>query len=267
VTGARAAWRLGKTTAGTRNEDNGLARRVAVIAHCGDHRRVAKNSIAAFYAAAQAGFDMIETDLRRCRDGIVVHHDELAAGQPVAELTRRQIRDRSGHLPPLLEDVVDCCRGRIGMDLELKEPGLEAEVVEAVSELQPGEWLVSSFSLDVLVAFRLLAPDAVTALLSMRGLTKLLASQSVSADERPLATLTGAVEEGIVDYLAPDAGDTELLATAEQGALPILVWNANDAPSMRPALANASARGVITDQPALLRRILEHDPLTDYPVW
>jgi glycerophosphoryl diester phosphodiesterase len=276
MTGTRAEWRLGRptgttttgtTTAGTTNDDHRSANRVAVIAHCGDHRHAPKNSLAAFYAAAQAGFDMIETDLRRCRDGIVVHHDEFVAGQPVAELTRRQIQDMSGQLPPLLEDVVECCRGRIAMDLELKEPGLEAEVVESVSELEPGAWLVSSFSLDVLVGVRSLAPDAVTALLSMRGLAEQLASQGISPDERGLAMLTGAVEEGVVDYLAPDVRDAELLAAAAQGSLPVLVWYANDAPSIRLALANSSVRGVITDQPALLHRIFEHDPLTDYPAW
>jgi glycerophosphoryl diester phosphodiesterase len=45
-----------------------------VIAHRGDHRQAAENSLAAFRAAIDSGCDMIETDLRRCRDGIVLCH-------------------------------------------------------------------------------------------------------------------------------------------------------------------------------------------------
>jgi glycerophosphoryl diester phosphodiesterase len=245
----------------------GSTRPVGIIAHRGDHRSAPQNSLAAFYSAAQSGFDMIETDLRRCRDGIIICHDPLVAGRRVGDLSRRDIQQLTGNLPPLLADVVECCRGRIAMDLELKEPGLEADVAEAVADLDPGAWLVSSFSLEVLVALRALVPSGVTALLSARGLSELLSSRGVSPDERDLAELTGAVEDGVADYLAPDVRDGELLAAAVEGGLSLLVWYANDADALHVALANPSARGVITDEPALLRRILDNDPSSEHPTW
>lgn len=241
---------------------------IAVIAHRGDHRGAPENSIAAFYAAAQAGFEMIETDLRRCRDGIVVFHDGRVGDRAVAELTRAEIRELSGVLPPLLDDVIECCRGRIAMDLELKEPGLEEEVVAALAGLGPDAWLVSSFSADILATVRSLAPSAVTALLSMRGLDpSLLTASGVDPDTRPLSTLGAAIDEHTANYLAPDVRDGELLAAAEEHGWPLLVWYANDAAAMRLVLDKSCVHGVITDQPALLQRNLGQTLRTDYPAW
>lgn len=46
------------------------------ISHRGLHQRHMENSLHAFEAAAEAGFDILETDLRCTRDGqIVLHHD------------------------------------------------------------------------------------------------------------------------------------------------------------------------------------------------
>jgi glycerophosphoryl diester phosphodiesterase len=241
---------------------------IRVIAHRGDHRSAPENSIAAFYAAAQAGFDMIETDLRRCRDGIVAFHDSRIGDRPVTELTRGEIRELSGSLPPLLDDVIECCRGRIAMDLELKEPGLEEEVVAALAGLPPESWLVSSFSIDVLTCVRSLEPDAVTALLSMRGLDpELLARHGVPPDTRSLPVFGEAAESGTVNYLAPDVRDGELLAAAEENGWPLLVWYANDAAAMRRVLDKSCVRGVITDQPALLQRSFGPILRADHPAW
>lgn len=47
-----------------------------IIAHRGYHAAAAQNTIAAFVAAAEAGFRWIEIDIRRCADGIyVMAHD------------------------------------------------------------------------------------------------------------------------------------------------------------------------------------------------
>ena len=43
----------------------------------------------------------------------------------------------SRHEPPLLDTVLDLCAGRIALDVEVKEPGYEAEVIEAASRRFP----------------------------------------------------------------------------------------------------------------------------------
>jgi glycerophosphoryl diester phosphodiesterase len=75
---------------------------IQVIASCGIHDGVPPNTLAAFEAAIQAGCDMTETDFRRRAGG-----------------------------------VIECCRGRLGVDFELKEDGLEEDILAALAS-RPG---------------------------------------------------------------------------------------------------------------------------------
>jgi hypothetical protein len=71
---------------------------IQVIASYGIHDDVPPNPLAAFEAAIQAGCDMTETDFWRC------------AGR-----------------------VIECCRGRPGVDFEPKEDGLEEDIRAALA--------------------------------------------------------------------------------------------------------------------------------------
>jgi glycerophosphoryl diester phosphodiesterase len=81
------------------------------------------NTIASFDAALAAGVDMVEFDVLRLRDGrLVLAHD-------YADAARRE--------PPTLDEGLDHFAGEAYMDVELdvdlKLPGYEREVVEALS--------------------------------------------------------------------------------------------------------------------------------------
>jgi glycerophosphoryl diester phosphodiesterase len=226
-----------------------------VIAHRGDHRQAPENSLASFDAAIRSGCDLIETDLRRCRDGIVMVHDAQAGGRPVAGLTRREIRAATGTLPPSLDDVVERCRGSIGLDLELKEDGLEAEVLDAVRPFfAPPEFLISSFRPQILSAVRCLDPSVRTGLLSARGLAPRLRSRDAAADPAPAAEVLAARRDCGADYLLPDALDDDLITQA--AGTPLILWYANTAAEIRRALSRPAVAGVITDRPDLMQ--LEH---------
>jgi glycerophosphoryl diester phosphodiesterase len=216
-----------------------------LIAHRGDHRQAAENSLAAFDAAIRSGCDMIETDLRRCRDGIVMVHDAEAGGRPVAALSRREIRDATGILPPVLDDVVERCRGSIGLDLELKEAGLEAEVLAAVTPyFSPAQFLISSFRAEALRAVRRLDASVRTGLLSARGL---------APDPRPAGEVLAAMRDCGADYLLPDALDEELISRAAGVGVALILWSANTADRIAAALRRPAVIGVITDRPDLMR--------------
>lgn len=216
-----------------------------VIAHRGDHRAATENSLAAFDAAIAGGCDLIETDFRRCLDGIVAWHDPTAAGQPISGLTRHQIRDRTGILPPLLDDVVERCRGYIGLDIELKEDGLEAEVLAAVTPFfSPAQYVISSFRSSVLRSVRDLDDATRTGLLTARGIVP---------DPRTATDVLAAVKECGADYVIPDVLDHELTAVATETGTGLIVWNANTGDEIIGALKLPSVTGVITDSPHLMR--------------
>jgi glycerophosphoryl diester phosphodiesterase len=188
---------------------------------------------------------MIETDLRRCRDGIVMVHDAEAGGRPVAELTRREIRAATGSLPPFLDDVVERCRGCIGLDLELKEVGLEAEVLAAVRPyFTPAQFLISSFRAEALRAVRRLDASVRTGLLSARGL---------APDPGPAGEVLAAMRDCSADYLMPDALDEELIGRAADTGVALILWFASTAERIAAALRRPAVLGVITDRPDLMR--------------
>ena len=103
------------------------ARRVAVIAHRGEHRRNTENSLAAVRAAVEMGVDFVELDVRTAKDGVLVlHHDAVVKGRwPVAELTAEE-----GELTRF-EEALALLRGRCGLYLDWKAAKAEA-LVEAL---------------------------------------------------------------------------------------------------------------------------------------
>ena len=235
--------------------------RIQVIASCGVHDDVPPNTLAAFEAAIRAGCDMTETDFRRCADGIIIFHDHQAGGRPVSSLTRREIRAAAGVLPPTLDDFIECCRGRLGVDFELKEDGLEEEVLEALSPyFRPDQFVITSFLPSVLRRVKALDATAPTGLLTMRGLTEYIRAHPETADPRTPGQVIDEAQALGADFLPPDVFDTELLQAAGAAGVKTIAWAVGTETQMRELAALPGLRGMITEDPALLRRVLA-DPV------
>jgi glycerophosphoryl diester phosphodiesterase len=234
-----------------------LAAQPWVIAHRGDHRQATENSLASFDAAIRSGCDMIETDLRRCLDGVVAYHDARVGGRPVSSMTRREIFDETGVLPPVLTELLEHCHGRIGLDLEIKEAGLEAEVLGAVTpSFSPSEYFISSFLTSVLRTVRELDAATRTGLLSARGLNGLMRARGVDPDPRSADGIVAEMKECGVDYLIPDDLDHELITCAARTGTALILWNANSGDRISEAINHRYVAGVITDSPHLMRNSL-----------
>ncbi|HET6201191.1 MAG TPA: glycerophosphodiester phosphodiesterase [Planctomycetota bacterium] len=137
--------------------------RPLVIGHRGAPLAAPENSLASFEAALRAGADAVECDARLSRDGaVLLHHDETldrttdGTGR-VAEKRREELRALrlrgGGERIPLLSELLDLCRGRLGVLVEAKvdRPGEAFPLVDAIlGEISPigpkGEVAVISFS-------------------------------------------------------------------------------------------------------------------------
>lgn len=131
------------------------ASRVGITAHRGDQASAPENTIPAFEAAIDYGANFIELDVTQCKDGqLVVVHDnnlERVTGRNlnVWDLEYEQMRQLdagsytqtySGEFGtlriPLLEEVLQLCKGKIKLNIELKYNGHEsADYVGQVIEL------------------------------------------------------------------------------------------------------------------------------------
>jgi glycerophosphoryl diester phosphodiesterase len=178
---------------------------------------------------------MIEFDLRRTRDGeLVIFHDADTAGMPVAELTRPEIESLTGVLPPLLAEALELARGRIALDVELKEDGYVDEVADLLSRhaASGGELIVTSFLDHVLAQLMELRPRL------SRGLILTFSTEHVL--ER--ASACGAT---IVLPKMPLVSEV-LLAELSDAGLTAIVWDFMAA-EHAALLSDKRVSGVITD--------------------
>jgi glycerophosphoryl diester phosphodiesterase len=207
-----------------------------VIAHRGAWGAgVPENSLAAFERAIDLGADMIEFDVRRTRDRrLIIFHDAELAGAPVASLTRSEIEDLAGVLPPLLEEALELACGRIALDVELKEDEYVDELADLLSgcAASGGDLIVTSFLDLVLAQLTELTPQLT------RGL--ILASSTERASER--AKACGATVVLPKMQLVDEAS----LAEISGAGLTVIVWDFM-ATEHAALLSDTRISGVITD--------------------
>lgn len=124
-----------------------------------------ENTIGAFQSALDAGADVIELDLRRTRDGVlVVHHDARLGhrwlGPRIRDLDYASLPPVGPHGEriPRLDEVVDVVRGRALLNVELNEIGYEVDVADRLlEEVGPGGFAIRSIrrgSIDFLTRAR-----------------------------------------------------------------------------------------------------------------
>ncbi len=160
-----------------------------VIAHRGLSGLAPENTLSSIRAAIERGADRVEFDVVLSLDGIpvVIHDadlDRTTDGKgPVAALDLERLRRLdagrwfdarfAGERVPTLEEVLDLCRGKIPVNIEIKEEavapgsgpeadGVEARVANAVRRRgMEAATVISSFEPRALDRLRLIAPEIV----------------------------------------------------------------------------------------------------------
>lgn len=226
--------------------------RPIVLAHRGLHgdARPHENSIGAFEAAAQAGADVIELDVRRTRDGVlVVHHDPVTAtGQRISDVDYARLdRLPDGQRIPTLDEAIELARRR-GRQLlvELKEQGYEVVVANRLATLLP------------LAQFRMMSFEPAAMERIERALPQIRTGVIVPY-------VPDWIRDGLVLRLLPNAPIEAALAGAAGAGTDFVMIHHLFASRRR--LATAKARGLdvyvtTLDDPARLARFL-CDPRVD----
>jgi glycerophosphoryl diester phosphodiesterase len=150
-----------------------------LCAHRGLSHACPENTLPAFSAAIALGVEEIEFDLWLSQDGVpVVCHDpkldrttdgvgvvtemawadvrKLDAGVPSGELW-------AGIRVPRFEEVLDCADGRVALNIHIKDPGPDGQLVKMVCDTLKTRGLLDSAYIagmaDVLTVSRAHAPD------------------------------------------------------------------------------------------------------------
>jgi len=195
----------------------------------------------------------VEFDVYPTRDGVAVvaHDDDLTrlAGASVritqssyAELAKLKVFGKARI--PTLREVLAMAKGRLSVDVEIKAPGVEGEVVDALRELEMVEdAVVTSFLPGVLAEVKKLAPEVEVGLL-------------VEEWDDEYFDLAEKIEASLLlPHYSQLVRNPGLLEEIERRGYYVVTWTVNDVGAARQLL-RMGVKGVITDNPCELRKAL-----------
>jgi glycerophosphoryl diester phosphodiesterase len=218
------------------------------IGHRGARAYEPENTIRSFRKALEIGVDAVELDVRKTKDNkLVVIHDadvkRTTDGKGlVSELTLTEIKAFStekGEKIPTLEEVLDFLDKKVKILIELKEVGVERQVLTAIGERGVKKnVIIVSFIEEALQKVRELDKDVETGLIYARH-------------KNPLKTAL----ELKANYLLPlyRFTHTANVQKAHENGLKVLVWTINK-PEEIAEYAKKGVDGIASDKPDILAK-------------
>jgi glycerophosphoryl diester phosphodiesterase len=252
--------------------------RPAVIAHQGGDRLWPGNTLYAFRKSVEMGVDVIETDLRQSKDGVlIISHDEsvdrISNGTGrILDLTYTELKelDAGYHWSPdgdktfpyrgrgityiSLEDVFKTLpEMRFNVDMKQNDPPIDEALCKLIRQYNMQSKVVAaSFRHKNMTAFRKLCPEVTTAadltetcnfvLLNFISLSRLLRLQ-------------------FQVFQVPTSGSgipiitRRFIEAAHASGLRVEVWTIDDPEEMR-RLLSLGVDGIMSDRPDLLIQVV-----------
>jgi glycerophosphoryl diester phosphodiesterase len=217
---------------------------VKIVAHRGAQKHARENTVKSFLAAVALGVDMVELDVRRSGDGVpLVFHDPWLSRKTrrplLADITYKEINKRAAKKKfsvPTLDEALAALAGKTMLNIELKEPGYELEVLQCAQANFPfDKFIMTSFNPEIIAAIKAADPKVTTGLI--------LAPNSVLTECPTTAA----------DVLAPDLRLFEekrgVFADAHKKGKRIAVWTVDSAAGISRLLVDPLVDAIITNQP------------------
>jgi glycerophosphoryl diester phosphodiesterase len=226
---------------------------VQVTAHRGHARAAPENTLSAMRKAIESGADYAEMDVQQTADGkVVLLHDRdlkrvAGVSRRLDELTYDEVRQLdvgswfdpafAGERVPTLAEVINVCRGKIRLNIELKFFGSDRRLAQAVVDIVreqgiESDCLITSLNYDALLEVKQHDPGLRTGIIVAHAL--------------------GDVSRLEVDALSVRADflSDELLRSAHRHGKEVHAWTVND-PREMTRLMNRGVDNIITSDPDL----------------
>jgi glycerophosphoryl diester phosphodiesterase len=220
------------------------------IAHRGEHFSHPENTLAAYAAAADAGADYVEIDVRTTRDGkLVIHHDptvdRMTGGHgnvkemTLAELQRLTVQ---GEKLPSFDDVLEFARNRVGLYVDVKDAAVR-DLIDAIENRGMSHRVAIYGPFDLLLEISRLRPEI------------LLLPEAFNPPH--VKKIAAAWKPRVIAFDARDFFD-ETIAAALAAKAEIWVdrLGALDQPRFWQDAVDRGAAGIQTDRPAALVQFL-----------
>ncbi len=220
-------------------------KRPLVISHAACKGHAPENTLAGIRLALGFGIDAIEVDVHATADGVpVLLHDNTLdrttdrAGDvhtmPLAEVREA---DAGGEPVPTLEESLELTAGRAQLLIEIKQPGIEERVVDAVHKASARDSVAfCSFLPSTAERLRELEPGIPTFALEQWSTARLDSA-------KPNFVHFSLVTRELADEIRTHSGK-------------LYVWTVDDEPEMR-RLIGLGVDGICTNYPDRLQRIFK----------
>jgi glycerophosphoryl diester phosphodiesterase len=230
---------------------------VQVTAHRGHARAAPENTLSAMRKAIGSGANYAEMDVQLTADGkVVLLHDRdlkrvAGVSRRLEELTYDEVRKLdvgswfdpafSGERVPTLAEVIDLCRGKIRLNIEMKFFGPDRRLAKMVADIVreknvEADCIVTSLNYDALLEAKRHNPRLRV------GLTVAHALGEVSRLHIDVLSFRA-------DFLSDDA-----LRAAHRRGKEVHVWTVND-PRQMARLMKRGVDNIITSDPDLAIRV------------
>ncbi|MCA9124529.1 MAG: glycerophosphodiester phosphodiesterase [Planctomycetaceae bacterium] len=231
---------------------------VQITAHRGASGKAPENTLASVNQAIADRTDWVEVDVQESKDGVVVvaHDSDLkkvsGVDTKIWEATADELRsiDIGSYFDPrfadervpTLAEVLDACRGRSKLNIELKYYGhdenLEQRVIELVEQHEmQGDIVLMSLEAKGIKKAKHLRPDWTMGLLT--------------------AVAVGDLTRAEADFFAVNTklATPTFIQAAHRKHKKVAVWTVND-PVTMSVMISRGVDNIITDYPELARRVL-----------
>ncbi len=229
-----------------------VMRKRLVIGHRGASAHAPENTLLSFETAWKMGADMVELDIQSTRDGkiVCIHDYDLNRIGGLDSLvhetdhsTLLSLDVGGGQHIPLLSEVLELCKGKLGVNIEIKEPGIEKQAFSLVEEYDMvQDVLFSSFFHDSLRVIRELSDEVQTGILYNEP-----PDDPIAYAEKFKANAINPLFFTITP---------EVVESAHSSGLKVFPWTVNDEDMMKELL-KIGVDGIITDLPDLAVRVVD----------
>ncbi len=255
-----------------------LEDRILNIAHRGGNRAAPEATLEAFTTALELGADVLEMDVQRTRDGvIVVLHDDTVdrttdgTGR-VSDLTLAEVKsldagysytrdDGATHpfrgqgleIPTLAEVLEAFPREYMVIEIKGTDPSVAADYAAVLREYDAFDrTITASFDERVLDAYRAAAPGAPTSLAQDEVVVFFVLSREAEADYTPPGEYLHVPPRfSGIDVVTPD-----FVARAQRFGMPLHVFGTGNRAETMQALIDLGVRGLMVDDIALAAEVI-----------
>ena len=247
------------------------------IAHQGGNKVYPDESLLAFTNAVDMGIQVLEVDIHRTRDGVlVINHDEtinrLTDGSGlIREMSWSGLQQVDGayNWSPdgltypyrgkgvkilSLNAVLDSFPHQV-YDIEIKQhdPPLESDLCNLLRQygVAADQVIVASFSDETLTRFQSVCTEVATSLPVNQGIILYILSRVGLERLLPLDAVVAQLPRSFSTKLGQLELDRRYINAFAKGDRQVWVWTVNDSIEMR-RIVNMGVHGIITDRPGIL---------------